>query len=125
MAERTAGRGHRRRSVGCVHRHGARKGARVVTEPAYVEATRQWCNERRAEKGMEPLEELPKGRMLDPGSCPCGLATGLRVGYRCYWLPDEEREDDENAARLLDGLGPLGRELPDAVKAFTHAFDRG
>jgi hypothetical protein len=74
-------------------------------------ATLDWCNEMREERGVgPPLDELPKGTVRNPKSCPCGKATGLEVGVSVYgihnhsawWLP-----------------------LPPAVQSFVALFDNG
>lgn len=80
-----------------------------MDEPSFVVETLAWCNERRAERDMEPLKRLPKGRRSDPESCPCGKATGLKVRVRTY------REGDSDT--------PL--PLPVAVEDFVEAFDGG
>ncbi len=82
----------------------------LAPEPAFVAETLAWCNERRAERGMEPLDRLPKGRRVDGRSCPCGSATGLHVAAVYYFDPSE-------------GLEPEEHELPEAVCEFVKAFD--
>lgn len=81
------------------------------TEPSYVAETLEWCNTIRAEKGMEPLERLPKGVVSDAASCPCGKATGLWV-YSSYAHP-------------VDNTDNLIISVPDAVSAFVMNFDYG
>lgn len=81
-----------------------------TTEPAFVAGTLAWCNERRDEQGMEALDRLPKGKVMDPLSCPCGAATGLFVG-RGYWGEDEESCLEKK------------RPVPKDVLEFTNAFD--
>jgi hypothetical protein len=76
-----------------------------------VEHTLAWCNTMRQEKGMEPLEKLPKGEMGNPSSCPCGTATGLRVRTRSYYDP----------ANPLSQL----ETLPVPVREFVRLFDQG
>lgn len=83
-------------------------------EPSFVAETLAWCNEKRRERGMEPLERLPKGLRDDPRSCPCGKATGLVVWtyeYSADWSPGMKNFDAQT--------------LPLAVTEFTVAFDRG
>lgn len=80
-------------------------------EPSFVAETLKWCNERRAEKKLEPLDMLPKGKRRDGATCPCGAATGLFVNALSYG-PDEH-------------MAITGIPLPDPVCAFVHAFDEG
>jgi hypothetical protein len=74
-----------------------------------IAGTLAWCNEIRARKGLEPLDDLPKGARGDRSSCPCGSATGLRVSARSY------------------NHAPGGETfvLPDAVCEFVSVFDSG
>jgi hypothetical protein len=85
------------------------------SEPKYVAETLAWCNRMRAERGKRPLKKLPKGKRVDPSSCPCGKATGLSVSYseiRSQWSPQS--------------IGTsVGGSPPDAVIEFMHAFDMG
>lgn len=80
-----------------------------VKEPKYVEETLRWCNARRKEKGMEPLDRMPKGYKGNGSSCPCGSATGLFVSFT-YWLND---------------LCSQEKNLPRCVQRFVIAFDNG
>lgn len=82
-----------------------------MSEPSFVAETLVWCNERRKEKGMEPLDKLPKGKRGDPKSCPCGKATGLSVGVVTYAIPDVN-------------VGPILYVTQD-VTNFVTAFDVG
>lgn len=75
---------------------------------AVVKATLEWCNELRAGKGMEPLDDLPKGVRKDHESCPCGKATGAYVAAYNWCWPDS-----------------LDWPLPSAVCEFVRRFDRG
>lgn len=81
-----------------------------MSEPQFVAETLAWCNERRAEKDLEPLDALPKGKREDPQTCPCGRATGLWVDSEAYGI------DQESWAR-----NPI--PLPGAVTDFVAAFD--
>jgi hypothetical protein len=80
-------------------------------EPAYVAATLKWCNERRKEKGKKPLKKMPKGRIADPSSCPCGRTADLIVGAE-EWRPQGSTPDDYNPT-------------PGPVRKFVYAFDAG
>jgi hypothetical protein len=80
-----------------------------------IDATLEWCNERRAEQGREPLTELPKGKREDPNSCPCGKATGLYVDFTTYVSLGEDG--------ILDGK--TGGDLPHDVCEFVENFDNG
>jgi hypothetical protein len=82
-----------------------------MTEPGFVAETLAWCNERRAEKGLEPLERLPRGQRFRPGSCPCGTASGLFVDKFFYY-------DDGQHVYFPSAV-------PEAVTQFVHAFDAG
>lgn len=84
----------------------------TTAEPEFVAETLAWCNSIRAEKGMEPLDCLPKGLPGDPASCPCGAATGLRVRVYTY--------DDG-----VDGDPMMRGAVPDAVNEFVISFDDG
>lgn len=77
----------------------------------YKKATLDWCNERRAEQGKDPLDELPKGRRSDPHTCPCGKATGLRVLTYFYSTPDDFSQPET--------------PLPEDVTCFITSFDAG
>lgn len=78
-------------------------------EPDCVIATLRWCNEKRAEQGKGSLDRLPKGRLGDPLSCPCGKATGLHV-WTHFW-----------ASEAFMDVG----SLPLAVVEFVALFDGG
>src|SRR4051812_27551481 len=75
--------------------------------PRYIKATLDWCNERRGEKELEPLDDLPKGKRGSPRSCPCGAATGLYVS--------PVHATDLNRTFTL----------PTNVEKFVRAFDAG
>lgn len=81
--------------------------------------TLEWCNERRAEQGMEPLLDLPMGQKEEPLSCPCGEATGLYVDGSFYCTAEEAR----------GGWAKIAPEdkkkLPFDVQNFVHEFDLG
>lgn len=77
-----------------------------------MQATLDWCNERRVEKGMEPLDKLPKGKRGQPKSCPCGAATGLNVGSSFWFDPTTTKP----SPRI---------PLPTEVTEFVIAFDSG
>lgn len=82
----------------------------MYPDPSYVADTLAWCNEKRKEKSMEPLDKLPKGKKGDGESCPCGAATELVVGTRTY----RERYDPINS-----------NPLPYGVMMFVESFDNG
>jgi len=84
---------------------------------ALMQATLDWCNERRAEMDKEPLELLPEGEPSDPKSCPCGAATGLHVDAEVYELPEGQVTFDEN------GTIHWVEALPELVKVFIEHFD--
>lgn len=80
----------------------------ILTNEELKQATLAWCNYIRAKRELEPLTELPKGKMVDPKSCPCGEATGLEVHtIVCY------------------NNGDFVEFLPPEVTAFIREFDRG
>lgn len=79
-----------------------------------IAGTLEWCNAERAKQGKEPLTELPKGRVRDPLSCPCGTATGLWVGRHTFCSTDEKRYRDKPEY-----------DLPIVVSLFTQEFDDG
>jgi hypothetical protein len=85
-------------------------------EPHYVKDTLDWCNERRKEQGKEPLKKLPKGKIGDGYTCPCGKATGLYVGTRGWDVTQEEYDDSYG--------GPNFKRNPESVKEFVRAFDQ-
>lgn len=78
-----------------------------------IEQVLAWCNEKRAEKGMEALDQLPKGARRDGESCPCGLATGLFVGGGVY---AESKEKFYADVRI---------RTPDVITDFVREFDNG
>lgn len=80
-------------------------------EPAFVAETLSWCNTQRIQQGKSPLKRLPKGRLRDGESCPCGTATGLFVTRTKFY----------KAVNSVDAIGGL----PESVKAFVDAFDEG
>lgn len=84
-------------------------------EPEFVAGTLAWCNEIRAEKGMEPIGRLPIGQRNNGYDCPCGAATGVFVG-RVGW----GREIDAESRQIVDE-----KPLPEPVTEFVNAFDRG
>lgn len=78
-----------------------------------IRGTLAWCNEKRALKQLPALVDLPIGSRGDPGSCPCGIATGLWVDYVAF-------------AGTEDAWRRGAREiLPAAVQDFVDAFDNG
>lgn len=77
-----------------------------------------WCNEKRAEQGLETLDKLPKGRPADPKSCPCGSATGLQVFSVAYAKPDQKF----GSYQELLGNGQVN---PPVVREFILRFDNG
>lgn len=84
-----------------------------------VNRTLGWCNERRKDKGLKPLKDLPKGKRWDGASCPCGQACGYYVGYREYFdqIPGATASD----YMAESAIGPL----PDEVEIFARQFDQG
>lgn len=72
-------------------------------------ATLEWCNKQRDRKNMKPLEELPKGKVGDPESCPCGKATNMDVGFT-----------DAVDYSIVPAFKTL---LPPDVMGFVHHFD--
>jgi hypothetical protein len=76
-------------------------------EPEYVALTLRWCNGLRKKNGKKPLKKLPRGRMFEATSCPCGKATGAIVGYGFYDFNGKE------------GI------IPYSVRQFVDAFDDG
>lgn len=78
-----------------------------------IQSTLDWCNELRAKQGLEALTELPKGRLRDPFSCPCGSATNYYVGFE--------------AARFLGSVADafVDINLPEVVRKFVVLFDNG
>jgi hypothetical protein len=79
-------------------------------EPGFVAETLAWCNSVRVERGLEPIDRLPKGLREEPQSCPCGRATGLWVDTRTFGTSMETYE---------------AHPLPRAVRSFVAAFDEG
>jgi hypothetical protein len=78
-----------------------------------VKETLAWCNKQRVKQGKALLKRLPKGKQRDPLSCPCGEATGLKIGLSRY-VPANQV--------LLIGAG---KPLPAAVIRFVDLFDKG
>lgn len=83
-----------------------------------VKETLGWCNSIRKEKGLEPLDDLPKGAREDMVSCPCGAATGVAVG-RFYYYKTEHDGMMDITERGDKSIGPL----PQAVIDFVEGFD--
>lgn len=75
------------------------------------EACLVWCNEIRAKQKKEPLIDLPKGKIADPESCPCGKATGLYVSAFAYYSPMQLGHMDFHG------------NLPQLVRDFVYLFD--
>jgi hypothetical protein len=88
----------------------------TYTDPI-VQATLDFCNERRAEGGQPALTELPKGTREDPESCPCGKATGLHVDLTFYC--------EQNEYSAVDMDLSLQKPLPGEVQTFVENFDSG
>jgi hypothetical protein len=79
-------------------------------EPACVARTLAWCNRQRKKQNKQPLKRLPKGKMSDPYSCPCGAATGLSVGLYTFHDPKIPFQN---------------KKLPKGVREFVCQFDNG
>lgn len=88
-----------------------------------IEATLSWCNEMRAQMGMELLQELPKGTRYNGYSCPCGQATGLFVGRIAAFT--EEPDGGEPSPEDFPIHKNFVCELPEEVKKFVNLFDFG
>lgn len=78
-----------------------------MAEPKYVAETLAWCNSLRKKDGKPPLKRMPKGRKMDPSSCPCGKACGWDV-FTTFAA--------RNKVRVL---------MPESVIDFVAAFDNG
>jgi hypothetical protein len=87
----------------------------TTKEPAFVAETLAWCNSHRVKQGKKPLKRLPKGKIHEADSCPCGKATGLWVYVIDY------SQQPFYAPRDLRATKPL----PESVKKFVKAFDAG
>lgn len=87
----------------------------ITEDPPFVADTLQWCNERRVEKGLKPLNRMPLGARSNPMSCPCGRAADLWVGMDS-WSHVKDGEIDWQ---------PLEDKLPAFVREFVFAFDAG
>lgn len=81
----------------------------MYTDEELKEGTLKWCNEIRAETNKEPITELPKGKLGDPKTCPCGTATGTLVNLVTF-----RYHPDDNA-----------KPLPQVVIDFVNRFDGG
>jgi hypothetical protein len=86
-----------------------------MNKSACIKATLKWCNERRWEKGLYPLNVLPLGKIADPQSCPCGEATGFFVGSVKYG----------NSVYAINPETGSGKMLPYEVEEFVRLFDAG
>jgi hypothetical protein len=76
-----------------------------------------WVNAVRAEWGLEPLDELPKGLLGDTTGCTLGRATpGLLYNAAPVAL---DRRRRRRRIRTLE------IPLPDEVQAFEADFERG
>jgi hypothetical protein len=93
------------------------EGAPDASDEEVIAGCLAWCNEKRAEQGMEPLAELPKGERRNYKSCPCGDATGLAVYSCAYAYPSE----DLYVSQLVE----RGQTLPPLVREFVRRFDAG
>ncbi len=89
-------------------------------EPAFVKGTLKWCNKKRKEKGLEPMDRLPRGKPMDGNSCPCGKATGLYVGAHGFAETLGEYEEHSE----FNGL-PMKMRTPQSVQEFVAEFDCG
>jgi hypothetical protein len=90
-----------------------------------AKGTLNWCNERRAEKGLEPLDDLPKGKKYDGNTCPCGNACGYYVGYEKYFVRTcEDSGTMEDPDEYPDRFSVVD-SVPNCVKEFTRLFDNG
>lgn len=102
---------------------------RAIVKKRLVNATLNWCNDRRKERGLEPLSDLPKGQRWEGTSCPCGVACGLYVGYRNYFTARLPYRNGPLSV-AVEGTYPYSEEnslgsLPGEVGSFARAFDRG
>lgn len=85
-----------------------------MTKNQIVKNTLRWCNSQRKKQGLRPLKALPKGKLSDPVSCPCGKASKLEVFCSAAYPPDYSIDD------------PKGRiKLPVSVQLFVRDFDNG
>lgn len=80
-------------------------------DPPFVAETLKWCNEMRELEGIEPVEKIPKGIPGDAASCPCGKASGWRVGSGIAW------KFEKDVYRAIS--------LPCSVQIFVKEFDGG
>lgn len=85
---------------------------------AAIQGTLAWCNQKRAEKNQAPLLTLPRGKRVDPATCPCGSATGLWVSGSGY-----SYEIIDVAVLTIDY--DTREWLPQAVQDFVDLFDHG
>lgn len=79
-----------------------------MTKGQIVANTLRWCNSQRKKQGKKPLKNMPKGHRNNPESCPCGKASGLRVGNSRYFKDQFDQD---------------GKDLPYSVKEFVAMFD--
>ena len=75
-------------------------------------------NRLRAERDLNPIAELPKGRPCEPFRCP--LAAALQVSAV---LPATRPEDGRYRVGWVVGARPDYRALPPVLNAFAAAFD--
>ena len=69
-------------------------------------------NELRAQLGLEPITEIPKGDCLDPWTCPIGRVIEARSGFRSV-VTDGWYEE------------PHFNQFSDVLRDFVHDFDAG
>lgn len=89
------------------------------TKAELIAGTLAWCNSIREKKDLPLLDELPKGEVGNPRSCPCGLATGLSVmgGEYAY-----EYENVELGDRITTRTVST-HDVPTVVQEFVQWFD--
>lgn len=86
-----------------------------------IQGTLDWCNHIRAQENKPQLTKLPKGKIRDGESCPCGKATDLYVG-RTVFLPIKEHRQAivrNSPPKISDG-----EKLPRVVQEFITQFDK-
>jgi hypothetical protein len=89
-----------------------------VVDPPYVAETLKWCNEIRKDRGMGPLDKLPRGIRYDNSSCPCGRATGVCVEEWGWYDPKGFKPHEHvNSSKAT--------KVPIDVVTFVVSFDRG
>lgn len=87
-----------------------------------LDAVLDWVNEKRAERGLPTLAELPKGQRSISCNCPIALSLTPGNGLIASTLPSGTNIYDD-----YDAVSPYRETInhPAEIKRFVNDFDAG